>query len=318
MGQGQEDGYQEIFKEAEDDHSSETILENQDNDSGNAGETDSGKTPVITKEFAEKHGLSNTLIGKPMDELANAYKNMQSFDSKLSQQVTALTKKIGQLEGKLSDKEVNKAVEEAEEKLPDYETELSKYIDDDGYVVDKKGLAKFQKDYFELREKLLKKELTKAAADSPSEKTAREYQAEKYQAQMYDALSEGLSEVYEEVKPELIKKVINDFGEYLRTEDEETQSELTRLYSGKPLKLAKDILTHHKANKPSKSKEEEAVEKAHNKQVQKLKDSEKKFTKVSTSERSREKVNSDPIYDELLSEAEEDALNYTGGFAQKD
>jgi hypothetical protein len=274
---------------------------------------------LITEEIAKEYGFDRKLIGKPLKEGFTAYKNLQSFDTKLSQQVADLTNKMSGLEEQLSKKEVKEAEKEVEEKLPDYETEIEKYIDDDGYVVDRKGFAKFNKDYHELSVKLKVKELEKKLDDNqkefeekgkPISDSVQELQKEKYQSDLYDFLSDGLAKLYDEVTPELIDETIKQYGKLLSEEDEETQKYYTAIYLGKPVKLAKDILTYHKANlneKP-KSEKEEAAEKAHKKQVKKLKNTDKTFIESAASGRQTEKdvKKEDKDYDDIIKEAMED------------
>lgn len=280
---------------------------------------------VISKEFVEKHKLSESFVGKPFDELAQTYKNLQKLDSKLSQQVADLSKKFSDLETRIPKKEVVEAVKEVEEKLPEYD--MTKFVDNDGYVVDRKGLEKYNEDYFTRREKLLEKKFDKLIASKTKEledrytvtgKSVEDLKAKEYQAELYDEVSDGLKKLYEDVDEKLINEVFKQFGESLAEEDEETQKQMIDLYKGKPKKFAKDILNYHKANLPkeAKSDSEKATEEVHKKQVEKLKNSEKKFTKAGTSAREHIQKSGDQPYDELLSDAMEDADRFSESRSQ--
>lgn len=281
---------------------------------------------LLTEEDVKELGLSKTFIGKDKyTTLKEVYQNAIKWDTKLAQQVSDLQKKMTGLEEALSKKEVKEVVKEVEEQLPDYEAEMEKFIDNDGYVVDKKGLATFNKKYFELREKLLKKEFQKSLDDKTKEidekysktgQSVQQLQAEKYQSELYDEIADGLKGIYEEVTPEMIDKAMKEYGKMLSEEDEETQKLYGNIYSNKPKKLAKDILSYHKANRKveEKTDAEKIADKAHEKQIEKLKVSDKKLTKVSTSARDKEVKVEDKDYDELIKEAEEDAKNYANSF----
>ena len=278
---------------------------------------------VISKEFTDKHKLSDSFIGKSFDELAKTYKNQQKLDSKLSQQVASLNKEFSDLKTRLSAKEVKEVVKEVVEELPDFETEIEKFVDNDGYVNDRKGLAKFLKGYNELSQKLAERQFDKKLEDktkefeekySPTSKSVEDLKAKEYQAELYDEVKDGLGNLYETVDNKLIDDVFKQFGESLAEEDEETQKQMIELYRGKPKKFAKDILNYHKANRPpeKKSESEKVTEEVHKKQVEKLKNSDKKFTKVSTSARDQELQKSgDKDYDDLIGEAMEEAERFS-------
>jgi len=267
-------------------------------------EPESGQTEFITEEDARRIGLSDTFIGKPYKEtMEQVYKNAVKWDSKLSQQLADMQTKMCDFEVKLSKAEIKETEKEVEEKLPP----ISNFIDEDGFVNDRDGLNK----YLEKRDELLKKELLKALEDknAPIAQSVQETNVERYQANLYDEIENKLSALYQdEITPEIIQKVIDDYGDFMGQEDAETQKQYTQLYTGKPQKLARDIVNYHKAirsNKP-KTEIEQAALKAHKNTVDKLKKTEKTFVKSAASGRESEEEEvkkEDKDYVDLINEA---------------
>lgn len=294
--------YEEIIQDSE----------NESMDEPEVVESNEGQPtePVITKEFVERHGLTKNLIGQPYDKLGNAYSNIQKHDTKLSMQLSEMQKEIGAIKEQLSKKEAKQIEQEVEEKLPDYETEVMKFFDDDGFLVDKKGYARFNREYQEKRDKMLKKEFEKVLKAKDEEyqekskatnESLQKIQADKNEALLYDHINEGLTKIYkEEVSQDIIDKAIEDFQKTLDESD-------ILIYRGNIPKIATAIVNYHKAqlfeDKFSKTDTEKAAELAHKKTIDNIKKSNKKFTEVSSSARDNTRKKGDDAYDELLEEA---------------
>ena len=277
-------------------------------------EPEKGQTSdVLTSDDVKRIGLSDTFIGRPYKEsIEEAYKNAVKWDHKNSQMIADLQRKMEELGEKFSQKDIKKAEEVVEEKLPDFEKIISEFIDEDGFVINRAGLAKAIDDFQNKKQELLKKELLKEVQKQkePTDQTLQEIQKERYQADLYDEVHDQLSDMYEdEITPEIVNSVLGAYGDFLSSEDKETQKQYTALYQGKPKKLAKDIILFHKANrKPQKSQTEDAEKaalEAHEKQKQKLKNTEKTFVKSAASGRDTDKKVSkeDEAYVDVINDA---------------
>lgn len=259
---------------------------------------------VITEEDAKRIGLSKTFVGKPYKEtMEEVYRNSVSWDNKLSQQLAEMTRKMGEFEVKLSQTEIKETQEEVEEKLPD----ISDYIDEDGFVTDRKGLDA----YLIKREDRLMKAFEKKLEEknAPIAENTKNLMVQQFQTELYDNIADQLSEIYEdEITPDIVQKLLDDYGDFLKGEDKETQAQYHLLYRGKPAKLARDIVTYHKANrKPQKTQTdaEKQAEEAHKKQLEKLKKQEKTFVKSASSGREikEEVAKEDKDYLDLINES---------------
>ena len=191
---------------------------------------------VITKEFAEKYNLSDSMIGKDFDELGKSYQNLHKVESKNAQSIAALTKQVGEFSEALSKKEVAQVVKEVEEELPD----LDKFIDDNGYISDKAGYNAAFKKREELRESRLKKEFKTMLEEKEKEREGKEglrdkslkaIQTERNNQKFYENVSDGLGSLYSEddLTPDLINKVITDYGNFLDEQDEEDQANYPKI-----------------------------------------------------------------------------------------
>lgn len=269
---------------------------------------------LITAEDAEKYGLSKGLIGKPQSIMFEEYQNIRKVESKNAQSIAALTKQVGEFSEALSKKEVAQVVKEVEEELPD----LDKFIDDNGYISDKAGYNAAFKKREELRESRLKKEFKTMLEEKEKEregkeglrdKSLKQIQTERNNQKFYENLSDGLGSIYSEddLTPDLINKVITDYGNFLDEQDKEDQANYHEIYDGKPEKLAKAAIMFHKANSHSKptddEKTKELAKKAHEKEIKKLKETNKTFTGASSSARNISPKSGDNDYDELIAEA---------------
>ena len=324
MPENENNDYEEIINDesqSQEENSEELNSQNENNEeSGNEEEPTSGQPSKITKEFVEKHGLSPNLVGKPYDELATSYNEIRKYDTKLSQQIADLNAKVSGLE-ELSKKEVKQVEQIVEDKLPDYEAGIAKFIDNDGYVVDRAGFAKFNREYLELQGKIAKKEFQKALNDKAAEieqkykstsDSVQESKAKEYQSELIDELSESLTGIYENVDNNLIDLVMKEYGKYYNTKEEKTRKLMEQVFQGNPKELADAIITYHKANmKSSKESDKTDVEKAalaaQKKKIQELKETNKKFTSSASSARDNRKESIDKDYDEVLEEAEQEA-----------
>ena len=305
---------------------------------------------VVTEEDIQELRIPQTFLGKPYNEtLKTLYVNIRSLESKNSKEIDSLQKQLKGFEEQLTKKEVTKAEEVVEEKLPDYETEkqkiydkylgsAEKFIDDDGYT-DRKSfsqalkeyhiaLTKFDKDYQDKHDKLLKVEFKKMLDENSkpfsdkldsASKTAQDIQEKENQIALVDNVVELLSEVYGEdkVDQKLIQSVFKEYENYAKDiSSDMTESEALQffgIYKGKPAKLAKEVIRIHKANLHGKKPEkpvEQKVEDIHNNQVNKLKKQSKTFIQSATAARDKATEDSDPEYDEILKEAEEDRSNW--------
>lgn len=317
MADKEKDGYEEIIDGTAEDEttSNETTEVVEDKENSKDSEEEQPKEILITKEDAEKYGLSKGLIGKPISIMFEEYSNIRKLESKNAQNIATLTQQLGEFKEALTKKEVREIEEEVEEQLPD----INKFFDETGYVTDVKGFNEALLKREELREKKLKKEFTKLLeekekfSEEKSGTTAKQVaqlQLEKLQNDLFDNVTEFLSELYseEEITPELIDKVIKEYDDFLTEEDEEGRQNYARLYAGKPTKMAKAIILYHKANsfkKPTENeKAKEMAMSAHEKQLEKLKKSGKTFTGSSSSARMQQRESMDLDYDELLAEAE--------------
>lgn len=293
---------------------------------------------VITEEIAKEYGFDRNLIGKPLREGFNSYKNLQKYDTKLSQELAEIRRKMGDFETQLSQKEVKQVEKEVEDKLPDYDTELAKYqakiddcFDEDGFLIDKKAYNqataakdKFIKDYNDKRYEKLEKAMDKKLEEknAPTNSAVQDIQQERYKAAVYDEIVDGLSKIYEgEITPKMVQKVLDDYGEMIGQEDEETQKLYFRLYNN-PARLAKDAINYHKISyNPKQSKEdaEKAAKDAHEKQKETLKKKEKTFVQsaVSGRETDKEVKPEDKDYDDVIKDAL-DSFENAERFGQKE
>lgn len=281
---------------------------------------------LITEEIAKEYGFDRKLIGKPFKEGFNSYKELQKYDTKLSQSLAEINRKMDGFEQKLSKAELKEVKETVEEKLPDYETEYEKiydqFVDGDGFILDKAGMAKalgkFNREYNALQTKLMKKEVMSELEDknAPTATSVQELRKEKYLADLYDGVNDELIKEYGEDKatPEMVQKILDEYGELMSEEDQETQDQYTRLYSGRPQKLVRDAMNYHKASRkltPEKTDKEKAAIDVHNKNIEKLKNTNKTFVKSAASSRdSREQIaKEDQPYADAIDEALDDEYN---------
>lgn len=267
---------------------------------------------VITEEFAKKHGLPHTFIGRPFDELGKSYNEIKKFDTKLSQQNKSLSKAVediqvrfGNLEKQLSAKEVKDIKQEVADKVEDQMPEMPDPYDKPEEF--KKWMAQFAKNVQkQTREELLK---TIDEKNQVLQESVQKMQVEKMQETLYDSVTSGLQSLYgDEVDSDLIERVIAEYEEYLKE-----NPEFEKGYGGKPKLLARDIVWFHKNNaeipakKADKGDDEEktkkAVEEAHKKQVEKLNNTTKKYTQSASSARNSDKGNDDE-YAQIIREKE--------------
>lgn len=279
---------------------------------------------TITAEMAKEFGFDKNLIGKPLREGFNSYKNLQKYDTKLSQELAEIRRTMGEFQKELSQKEVKQVEEEVEDQLPDYDTELAKYqeqidncFDDDGFLTDKKeynkamaAKDKFIKEFNDKRYERLEKAMDKKLEEknAPTSSAVNEIQEERYKAAVYDEIVDSLSAIYEgEIPSKMVQKVLDDYGELISQEDEETQKLYFKLYNN-PAKLAKDAVNYHKVSMNPKQSREDAEKKAqeaHNKQKENLKKKEKSFVQSAASGRDVEKdvKKEDEDYVDLMNES---------------
>ena len=270
-------GYEEIFAE------NGAEITEKANPKGNGEEIEEehqDQPSLITKEFVEKNGLSPNLIGKPYDQLAISYNELRTYDNKQTQRLADLEKRLGEFEQSLNTKEVKAAQEKAEDKLPS----MSDFIDDDGFVTDRKGLE----DYLQKREGLIKEELLKALEEKNLKQT------------LYDNIVSGLEEFHPgEVSNDLVNSTIKEFTDQVEEDD-------MALYKHKPEKLAKAIIKNHELNLYRNNPKNAGKEKAdamHKRKIEELKQTNKKFTLSNSSPRSAASNAEDEPYDDLMQEA---------------
>lgn len=284
-------GYEEIFAE------NGAEITEKANPKGNGEEIEEehqDQPSLITKEFVEKNGLSPNLIGKPYDQLAISYNELRTYDNKQTQRLADLEKRLGEFEQSLNTKEVKAAQEKAEDKLPS----MSDFIDDDGFVTDRKGLE----DYLQKREGLIKEELLKALEEKnlPLVQNAEQLREEAMKQTLYDNIVSGLEEFHPgEVSNDLVNSAIKEFTDQVEEDD-------MALYKHKPEKLAKAIIKNHELNLYRNNPKNAAKEKAdamHKRKIEELKQTNKKFTLSNSSPRSAASNAEDEPYDDLMQEA---------------
>lgn len=114
--------------------------EELNNDSADKKEEEIDHTPevqeeedssIITQKFAIEAGLPKSMIGKPMSEMAKAYKNLNAEFTKKSQGLSELGRKIDALENQFSQQATTKAekqeIQETFEDIPDPVSEPEKF-----------------------------------------------------------------------------------------------------------------------------------------------------------------------------------------------
>jgi hypothetical protein len=258
------------------------------------------KSGVITQEIADKYGLSKTMVGKPMEELANAYSNLHKQNTQLSQKFAerdkAYEKKFADLEAKLTAKEATIVDKKTEKDTLDAIGEAPEPMDFGDPKEYKKALAVYLDKRDEIKQKTLMDTLEKKFGEQfgkRAEKLELAYSKElqtKNEAIMNETVQDGLKELYDDGLPEGMT-VETVYADWLETIKDKPEDALTALYGGNPVQMAKDVLLFQKARLYDESKasikDPKLAEKLHKQTVEKLKNNSVKATRLASSERKK-------------------------------
>ena len=291
------DEMKEIGDDLLQEHSEINGGENLDNEEILAKEE---KSTVITQELAKQYGLSNTMIGKTMEDALKSYQGLLKQNTQLSQKFAerdkAYEQKFAELEAKLTAKEVAKVETKADEKVESLIGEAPEPMDFGDPKEYKKALAVYLDKRDEIKQKILMDAIEKKFGEQFGKKTEKLEQAyseqlkEKNAAIMDELVTNGLAELYDSELPEgiTVESVYEDWLESIKNRPQEA---LSALYGGNPEQMAEDVLLFQQARylKEFKAslKDPKLAERLHKEQVEKLKNKDTKVTRQVTSPRGK-------------------------------
>lgn len=298
-----------IYKEISDEN--EEIVEPSGKETKSAKEEveideTSQEEAVLTKEDVEGMGLGKGFIGKPLSVLKDVLASQNAKFTQMSQSLSELRKEFAESK-ELSNKELKQVKEKAEEKAEDQLGEMPDPVNDfDEY---KAWMQK--KD--ELTTKNFEKILAKVLDEKLSgiSKSTAELQADKNSQIYFDTLNTELKAMYgDNFKPELFDIVNKEFEDSLKELDEDELKIVTERLNRKPLAIVREVIKNHKAllyGKKTETDEEKAerIKTEQKKKVDQLKNTNKQFTKQTSSPREKAKPDdSDNIYKNIADESE--------------
>jgi hypothetical protein len=284
--------------------------ENEDLNKQEELETEKVTPELITEEFAKENGLSKHMIGKPIKELGTAYKELNKFNTQLSQKFKDAEKlfeeKFASLESKLTAKEAVKVEEKVEQKVEEQIGKMPIPLDFDTDADYEKAMMLWLDKRDSIKQKTLIDALEKKFGEkfNPHITKIDKYEQEKLEEQgkkdldhMADLVDKGIKDLFNNELPEgfELDTLLNEWQDSV--EKKYSKERLAAMYGGKPEVMAEDILMFQKSKlfdqsrSSVQSEKEKArlLEEAKQKNVNKIKSkTDSKATQAGTSQRAKE------------------------------
>jgi len=258
----------------------------------NEGQTQDRK---MNEEDLVRLGLSETFLGKPYHEtLESQIKEKDKWNRQLSMKLVEFEKKLGEFD--LTPKQINTVKENVKENVDDKLPEMPDPLDDpEAFRV-----------WLEKRDELTRKEFRKELDQLKNQKNPEvdNLIAERNNSLLYENIGKGLKATYgENFDEKLIDTASKEYDTYFEGLPESKQQALKNLYNNDPDGLAEAVVTFHKAQNFGK-KPDDDKNKQHEKEVNKLKNTGKKFTNSASSQRDKVEIEDDSPYKKLIAEGE--------------
>jgi len=247
---------------------------------------DQSEVSTITEEFAKKAGLPTSFVGKSMDELPKAIRNLQANYTQKSQALSELGKKVEQLEKSIMSQATKAEKEETKEiieEIPDP-------------VTDRQGFNR----WLENRDKRKESDLEKKIGDMFEKKfgnqikTVEDYTNKQRENQIMTSIMDSVDEGTD------VDNLILEWGEAngVRGNDEEI-----KYWFNHPEQMAKSVINFYKASKfeeLSLKKEKEIGDEVVKKTSKTIKEiNQKKSTDLNSVKR-ESKESKDPLMETLI------------------